>query len=280
MAVDLHLHSNVSDGVDSPTRLMELAAEAGVTTASLTDHDTLDGLAEAKTAAERLGIRLIPGVELSVDHRGRKIHMLVYYIEPGGGPLQDRLHELLDGRSVRNVRIVAKLNELGYPITMAEVEHQASGPSVGRPHIADALIERGFFHHRNEVFEDLLRDGGAAYFPRSRLTAEEAITLARKARQVPVVAHPKTIQVPDDGYGALFRELTDLGLGGIEAHHSMHEPELRLHLTELAHSLGLAATGGSDFHGVGTRDYRIATGAGDLRVPEASVEDLELQRQS
>ena len=278
MSVDLHLHSNVSDGVDSPTRLLQLAVEAGVTTAALTDHDTLDGLVEATAAARTLGIRLIPGVELSVDHNGSKIHMLVYFTDPGDGPLQDRLQSLLDGRGDRNIRIVDRLSELGYDITLDDVRRQAAGPSVGRPHIADALIERGYFAHRDEVFEDLLRDGGAAYFPRSRLTAEEAITLAREANQVPVVAHPATIQVPDGGYDALFAELRDLGLGGIEAHHPMHTPTLREHLTNLAHTLGLAATGGSDFHGVGKRDYRIATGTGDLQIPDSAVEELEAQR--
>lgn len=278
MAVDLHLHSNTSDGIDPPAVLMELAAKADVTVAALADHDTLDGLAEAGEAAERLGIRLIPAVELSVDHRGSKIHMLVYFTEPAPGPLQDRLDELLRGRQQRNTLMVQRLNELGYEITIEEVERQAKGPSVGRPHIADALIERGYFNHRNEAFSDLLRDGGSAYLPRTRLTAEEAITLARSANQVPVVAHAKTIPVPDGGYGPLFKDLADLGLGGIEAYHSMHEPALRDHLAELAHSLGLAATGGSDFHGVGKRDYMIATGTGDLHIPEWVVDDLDAQR--
>lgn len=278
MAVDLHLHSNVSDGTDPPAVLMELAARAGVTVAALADHDTLDGLEEAAEAAERLGIRLIPAVELSVDHEGSKMHMLVYFTEPGPGPLQDRLAALLQGREERNTLMVDKLNALGFEITIEEVERQANGPSVGRPHIADALIERGYFSHRNEAFADLLRDGGAAYLPRTRLTAEEAITLARSANQVPVVAHAKTIPVPDGGYRALFEDLATIGLGGIEAYHSMHEPELRDHLAELAHSLGLAATGGSDFHGIGKRDYKIATGTGDLRIPDWVVDDLDAQR--
>ena len=257
---------------------MELAAHAGVTTASLTDHDTLDGLVEAKAAADALGVRLIPGVELSVEHRGSKIHMLVYFVDPGAGPLQDRLQGLRDGRSERNTRIVERLNQLGYAISLDDVHRQASGPSIGRPHIADALIEHGYFTHRNDVFEDLLRDGGEAYFPRTRLSAGEAIELARASDQVPVIAHPKTITVPNGGYAGLFRELADLGLGGIEAHHPMHEPALREHLSELAHSLGLAATGGSDYHGAGKRDFSIATGAGDLRVPESAVTELDAQR--
>lgn len=247
-------------------------------TLALTDHDTLAGLREAVEAAGQVGVRLIPGVELSVDHRGSKLHLLVYFVDDEATPIGSRLAELRSGRTRRNVGIVELLNDLGYDLTMGDVAGHARGPSVGRPHIADALIERGYFSTRDEVFADLLRDGGAAYLPRPRLTAAEAIGLSRESRAVPVVAHPATITIPEDGYGELFRQLTDLGLGGIEAHHSMHHPHLREHLTDMAHRLGIAATGGSDYHGAGVRAYRIGSGTGDLRVPEAAVEELEGQR--
>lgn len=278
MAADLHLHSTASDGVDSPRDVMRLAAEAGVTVAALTDHDTLDGLEEAAAAAREVGIRLIHGVELSVDHNGVKIHMLVYFTDPGSQPLEEKLHALRDGRDVRNILIVERLNELGFDVSLADVLDQAKGASVGRPHIADALIDKGYFDSRDEAFVDLLRDGGQAYFPRDRMTAVQAITLARDSGCVPVIAHPLTMQVPESRYGPLFRDLADIGLGGIEAHHSMHDQGLRDHLTSIAHDLGLAATGGSDYHGAGKRAYDIATGTGDLRVPMAAVEELDAQR--
>lgn len=278
MPVDLHLHSTASDGADSPSALMDLAAAEGVTTAALTDHDTLAGIAEASERARELGIRLIPGIELSVDHRGAKLHMLVYFTEPGRGPLNDRLEGLLRGRDERNRTIVSRLNALGYEIELTDVLARAGGPSVGRPHIADALIDAGYFDSRNEAFEHLLHDGGPAYVERARLTAIEAICLAREQGAVAVVAHPATIVLDADGYSKLFRELADAGLGGIEAYHSMHHVELREHLATLAHTLGMAATGGSDYHGIDTRTYRIRTGNGDLRIPDRAVDELDSAR--
>ncbi len=257
---------------------MELAAEAKLSHVALTDHDTLAGIDRARTAAERLGLEFIPGVELSVDHDGTKIHMLVYFLEPGDGPLQSRLAELLDGRDSRNVEIIKKLNDLGYEITVEDVQRHAEGPSVGRPHIADALVERGYITSRDEGFADLLHDGGVAYVERKRLTAAEAIRLARAGGAVPVVAHPVTMGLTREGYAEAFRQLTDLGLGGIEAHHPMHDLDLRAHLTDMAATLGIAATGGSDYHGATERPYRVGVGKGDLRVPESAVEQLHEQR--
>ncbi len=274
MAVDLHLHSSISDGADSPERVVELAAQANLTYAALMDHDTLGGVNRARQAAQKFSIGFIPGVELSVNHGETKIHMLVYFLEPGDGPLQSRLASLRDGRGTRNVQIVEKLNQLGYAITDDDVARQAAGPSVGRPHIADALIEKGYIRSRDEAFSDLLHDGGAAYVERDRLTAEDAIGLSRASGSVPVIAHPVTMGLTRDGFSRTFRELTELGLGGIEAHHPMHIVELRDHLTELATALGIAATGGSDYHGSNKRSYRVGTGKGDLRVPGSAVEQL------
>lgn len=245
---------------------------------ALTDHDTLDGIIEARRAASSRGIEFISGTELSVDHAGRKMHMLVYFLEPGNGPLQDKLEWLRNERDARNLRIIENLNKLGYSITIDDVLVHAKGRSVGRPHIADALVESGIFDHRNEAFEDLLNDGGAVYSDRDRLGASEAIRLARESGAVPVIAHPTTIGFNRTEYADAFRSLADAGLGGIEAHHSLHDKTLRKALTETAHKLGIAATGGSDFHGESKRDYRIGVGTGDLRVPLSAVDELKAQR--
>lgn len=257
---------------------MRMAAAEGVTVAALVDHDTTAGLIEAEEAARAIGVRLVPGIELSVDHRRSKIHLLVYFVDPSRGSLNDELAALIAGRNERNDAIVARLGSLGYELSIDDVLEHAAGTSVGRPHIADALIAKGYFSHRNEVFEHLLHDGGPAYIERSRLTARRAIELARADGSVPVVAHPVTINPGDLTYDELFRELADIGLGGIEAHHPMHPPELRIHLTKVTGSLGLAATGGSDYHGETTRTYRIRFGNGDLRVPEDAIDQLEAQR--
>jgi predicted metal-dependent phosphoesterase TrpH len=206
MAVDLHLHSSRSDGTDTPAQIVELAASEHMTCIALTDHDNLDGIDEARQAAEAAGIEFIPGIELSVDYDGAKMHMLVYFLEPGSGPLQDRLAALRQGRDRRNVAIIEKLNRLGYEITAEDVARHAHGRSVGRPHVADALVEKGLVATRNDAFDGLLSDGGVAYVERDRLTAVDAIGLARESNAVPVIAHPITINLGVEA-GPTFRAL-------------------------------------------------------------------------
>lgn len=278
MAVDLHTHSSASDGTDSPAGLVALAAASGLSAIALTDHDTLSGIGEAVGAAATSGLRLIPGTELSVDHDSLKIHMLVYFLEPGDGPLQSRLTELRQGRDRRNVEILAKLRDLGYEIDDADVAAQAGGESVGRPHIADALMAKGAVESRAEAFDRFLGDGGVAYVARHRLTAAEAIELAEASGAVTSVAHPHTIHGNAATYPSLFAELRDLGLTGLEAYYPEHSPELREHLAGLASDLGLVATGGSDYHGTGKPGLDLGIGFGDLDVPDTVVAELEKRR--
>jgi 3',5'-nucleoside bisphosphate phosphatase len=277
---DLHVHSNASDGTDSPTDLMGLVAQAGFEGAALMDHDTLSGIAEAQQAADRLGITLIPGTELSVDHSlgdgtRVKIHMLVYGVGPGDDALEEKLEWLREGRDARNPQIIEKLQAEGYDITMEDVRRQAQGESIGRPHIADALVAMGRFTKRDEVFDGLLNDGGAAYVERRRLTATEAIELATASGAVTVIAHPLTAGLTGEPWLELLRDLRTSGLAGIEAHHPLHDPGLRAHLTELAHDMGLIATGGSDYHGTGKHGYHVGVGTGDLRIPEDAFEQIQ-----
>jgi predicted metal-dependent phosphoesterase TrpH len=275
VAVDLHTHSSASDGTDRPAVLVGRARDAGLGAIALTDHDTLSGIEEARTAAEAAEIRLIPGVELSVDHAGLKMHLLVYFLEPGGGPLQDRLAGLRAGRDQRNLEMLNKLRALGYEVDEVEVAAQAGGESVGRPHIADALVAQGAFRSRSEAFAELLGDGGTAYVARPRLSVTDAIALATESGAVTAVAHPYTIEGNRDTYPALFAELRDLGLVGLEAYYPEHSPDLRRHLAALATDLGLVATGGSDYHGAGKPGLHVGTGFGDLVVPDTALTDLE-----
>ncbi|GMQ98009.1 MAG: PHP domain-containing protein [Acidimicrobiia bacterium] len=251
-----------------------MAASLGLEGVALTDHDTLTGIPEARDAANDVGIRFIPGVELSVDHDGAKMHMLVYGLEPGRGALQDRLEELRDGRTSRNDKIVSALVDMGFDITIEDVRAHAKGPSVGRPHIADALVAKGYISTRDEAFEHLLHDGGAAYFPRTRLSAVEAIRLGRASGGLCVIAHPKTVNLRAGPFEQALRDLKSAGLGGIEAHHPMHDLDLRHHLDVLAGDFGLIATGGSDYHGKDKREFRIGTGTGDLRVPPSAFDEI------
>ena len=278
MAVDLHLHSNASDGTDAPGIVVRKAAAIRLTAIALTDHDTLSGIPEAQAVAAGLPLELIPGVELSVDHDGVKIHMLAYFIEPEPGPLQDRLEMLRAGRGVRNHEIVEKLNQLGYPITMDDVLRHAAGDAIGRPHIADALVEAGMVTDRTEAFSDLLGDGGRAYAERERLTATEAITLTTESGGVTSIAHPLTIDPGESTLRSIFEDLREVGLAGIEAYYSQHPPHLRTQLAGVAADLGLVATGGSDCHGTGKPGLEIGTGRGDLVVPDSVLEELRSRK--
>ena len=278
MAVDLHVHSSASDGTEAPSLVVAKAAALGLTALALTDHDTLSGIPEAREAAARFPIELIPGVELSVDHAGVKIHMLAYFIEPAPGPLQGRLEELRSGRTIRNKRIVGRLNELGYSITMDDVLRHAAGDAVGRPHIADALVQAGAIENRSEAFVGLLGDGGSAYVERDRLTAVDAIALTTESGGVTSVAHPLTINADAATLRTIFEDLRDAGLAGIEAHYSEHSPAIRTQLADVAAELGLVSTGGSDYHGAGKPGLRIGSGHGDLVVPDTALEELRQRR--
>jgi len=278
LAVDLHLHSNASDGTDPPGIVVQKAAAIHLTAIALTDHDTLSGIPEAQAVAADLPIELVPGVELSVDHDGVKIHMLAYFVEPEPGPLQERLEMLRVGRGVRNLEIVEKLNQLGYPITMDDVLRHAAGDAIGRPHIADALVEAGMVADRTEAFAELLGDGGRAYAERDRLTATEAIMRTTESGGVTSIAHHLTIDPGESTLRSIFEDLRDVGLAGIEAYYSQHPPHLRTQLAGVAADLGLVATGGSDCHGTGKPGLAIGTGRGDLVVPDSALEELRTRR--
>lgn len=274
MAVDLHLHSTASDGTDSPRRVVELAAEAGLSAIALTDHDNLDGIAEAREAGKRLDIEVVSGTELSVEWDTGAMHLLVYFLEPGPGPLQDRLQWLQNSRHERNLRIVDRCNELGLAITYDEVSEEAGGRGIGRPHIAAILLRKGHVDTMAEAFDRYLATGGLAYEPRDRLDAYEAIELARQSGAVSSIAHPHTIGAGRDDYTRAFRSLGEAGLGAIEAQYAEYSPEMRHHLTNTAEELGLIASGGSDYHGAYKPGLYVGVGRGDLIVSDETLEAL------
>ena len=274
MPVDLHTHSNRSDGSDPPERIVALAAAAGLSAVALTDHDNLDGIVAAQAAAGRHGIELIPGTELSVAWPHGAMHMLVYFLEPGSGPLQDRLAELQDSRHGRNLLIVEALRGLGIDITWEDVERESGGTGVGRPHIAAVLVRKGVVPDIPAAFHELLGEGGAAYRHRKRLDYRETAELARASGAVAVVAHPHTIGVSSDDYRESFAHLAAAGVGGIEAYYAEYQPAVRSALADLANASGLVATGGSDYHGTYKTGLAIGTGRGDLHVPDSVVDEL------
>jgi 3',5'-nucleoside bisphosphate phosphatase len=283
MAVDLHTHSVVSDGSETPSELIRLAAEAGLSAVALTDHDVLGGLAEAEKAAQELGVELIPGVELSLDwsefehdadNRGG-MHLIVLWIDDTPGPLPDRLADLRLGRDDRNHTILERLRQLGLEVSMEELVARAGEGSVGRPHIAGVMVDRGYVPDIATAFDQFLGSGAPAYVGRRRLTPAEALSLARASGGVPVLAHPHTLGFEEDArLEALLEQLAALGLAGLETHHSGAEPDRRRQLRRIGRRVGLLPSGGSDFHGTYKPGIEIGVGCGDLEVPHEFLEGL------
>jgi predicted metal-dependent phosphoesterase TrpH len=278
MTVDLHTHSNLSDGSDTPAELIGRAAEAGLRAVALTDHDTAVGLPAAQEAALQHDVQLVPGVEISCDWEPGSLHMLVLFLGPGPGPFQERLEELHRWREDRNRRLVERLHGLGIDITLEEVEAEADGHSVGRPHFAAVLVRKGVVPSFSSAFQELLAKGRPGYVERHRLRPDEAISLARGSGALPVLAHPHTLGLAPEPMREALVRLARSGLVGLECYYSDYLPEERLRLAELARLIGLIPTGGSDYHGSYKPWLRIGRGQGDLVVPAAVLEELERAR--
>lgn len=275
MAIDLHSHSTASDGSDTPTAVVELALELGLSALALTDHDTQEGVAEAQSAADGQPIEIIPGTELSLQVGKGGMHLLVLWLEPGPGPLQDRLQALQDGRSGRNEVILETLTDLGMPVSMDEVAREAGGGSVGRPHIAAVMMQKGYVSSIQEAFDEWLATGKPAYAGRPRLEPEEAIRLARESGAVPVLAHPHTLDINRAAEMAdLLRWLKAAGLVGLEAMYSTYQRHEREGYADLARRFELVVSGGSDYHGTYKPGLQLGHGYGELDVPDSILENL------
>jgi predicted metal-dependent phosphoesterase TrpH len=278
MAVDLHSHTTYSDGSDTPAELVAKAVKFGLTAVAVTDHDTQEGLEEAQDAAD--GIEVIPGTELSLQRREGGMHLVVLWLPPGPGPLQDRLAAIQHARGSRNQMIVDELTRLGMPITLDEVLVEAGEGSVGRPHIAAVMVAKGYVPDIKSAFDLWLANGAPAYVKRMLLTPEEGIGLAIESGAVPILAHPHTLGINRAAEMAdLLDELKGYGLVGLEAHYSAYQQHERDGYADLARRFGLLPSGGSDYHGTYKADLELGSGYGDLVVPESLMESLRERRE-
>lgn len=251
MVIDLHTHSTVSDGTDSPRELISAAVRAGLDVVALTDHDTTGGWAEAEAAARELGIVLVRGAEISAVAEGISVHLLSYLHDPTDAALLAATERTRSARSERARRIVERISA-DHALTWADVEAQAGpGTTVGRPHIADALVARGHVADRTEAFATLLHGRSPYYVPYYAPDAEDAVRLILAAGGVPVMAHPAASGRGRVVADRVIRRLADAGLAGLEVHHRDHTPQERERLAALATSSGLLVTGSSDYHGRG-----------------------------
>ncbi|MBS4023434.1 MAG: PHP domain-containing protein [Dethiobacter sp.] len=246
VAADLHIHTTASDGLLTPQEVVASAARLGLHAISVTDHDTVDGLKEAVQAAEKTSLEVIPGIELSTEHRDKEIHILGYYIDINNYELSLLLAALQKSRAGRAEKMVEKLESLGKNIEMKSVSRIAGRAAPGRPHIARALLERGYVKNMKQAFDELIGHQGPAYVERFKLTPQEAINIIKKAGGVAVWAHPGLT-----GDNSLLKEFLCSGLQGLEVYHPEHSWHAVSRYRSLAREWGLLVTGGSDYHGCG-----------------------------
>lgn len=266
--VDLHVHTNASDGRYSPPAIVAKAVKAGVSVLAITDHDTTAGLEPALTAVKALpGFTLIPGVEINTDVPNGEAHILGYFIDYTNPELLSRLREMRTSRQERAQKMIVKLEALGMPLSWQRVLEIANTDSVGRPHIAQAMLEKGHISYLREAFEKYIGRNGPAYVERAKMSPVQAADLILKAKGLPVLAHPLSIAEPE----VMVRELEVYGLVGIEVYYGAYAAPDVSRLLSLAQKYDLIPTGGSDFHGL---DEKAETGLGCSGVPLASADRL------
>ncbi len=265
--VDLHMHSTASDGRYSPAELVSRGVAAKLAVMALTDHDTVDGFPAAQQAARGFPrLTVVPGVEISTDVPQGEVHLLGYYIDHDNGELQQKLVEMRASRLERAQGMLTKLKELGMPLEWERVRQIAGSGAVGRPHVAQAMLEKGYISSIREAFTKYLGWGGPAYVERKKLTPEEAVELVLRASGIPVLAHPYTVPGMED----LVASLCKKGLAGLEVYYAGYSTEQINGLLALADRYGLITTGGSDFHGLEASE----TALGGVDVPLQCAEHL------
>jgi 3',5'-nucleoside bisphosphate phosphatase len=265
---DLHLHTDKSDGILSPEQIVTQANHNGLSTIAITDHDTLEGIKPALSAGKRHDVEIIPGLELSSESEGEEIHILGYFIDWQKEQLLKRLYEFREARQIRALQIIDRLKQLGMDIQQSDVFHHNDSNSVGRPHLAAALVKSGYVETISEAFQRFIGNNAPAYIPKKAFSPSEAINLILDAEGIPVLAHPTMIkrEVRD-----VLEELVSYGLMGIEAIHSYHTTQLSDYYGNLARQHNLLITGGSDYHGFENSKRAL----GNVKIPYEYVEKLK-----
>jgi len=272
--IDLHAHTTASDGSLTPEELVRLAKQQGVATLAVTDHDTVAGLSRAIAEGRQAGVEIIPGIEISCLFGETELHILGYFINPDDPRLEPALTRYLASREERNPRIVQRLQELGCDLTYAEVKAAAGAATVGRPHIAQALVRKGYVASVADAFDRYLADDAPAYLPRLLPSPAEAIGLIRQVGGIPVLAHPAYTARLKEPFEQVCATLKGLGLLGIEAIYSSHSRQQTDRYRSISNNQGLLVTGGSDFHGEAKPNLLVGTGYGNLTVPPDLLEPM------
>lgn len=267
MAIDLHLHTTASDGTYTPIQMVEEAKRIGLSAIAITDHDTMEGVEPAVKRGDELGLEVVPGIELNTDYKDREVHVLGYYPDVNCSEFQETLKELQIARVNRVKKIVEKLNELGYTISFERVGKIAGKGAMGRPHIAQALLEAGYASDWSEAFDKYIGKDSPAYVPRTKLTPNDAVQLILEVGGIPILAHPGLNNLDE-----IIPELIATGLRGIEVYHFEHTEEEKEHYRKIAEENHLIITGGSDCHGPGKKS---GVRLGEIKLPYKLLEDLK-----
>jgi predicted metal-dependent phosphoesterase TrpH len=271
--IDLHTHTNESDGTCTPEELIRHAAAINLEGLAITDHDTLKGYNAAVPLAAEAGLDLVCGIELSTKLKGRSVHLLGYF--PPDGPSQDFrewIRLMQESRRDRNVRLAARLASLGVPVSLPEVEAKGRG-MTGRPHFAQVMVEKGYVTNVRQAFDDYLDESAKGYVERMEPKLDEGIGRIRSGGGIAVLPHPVRAGT-EEKLERLLPWLCEMGLEGIEVYHSDHGPAEEQYFLALARRFGLLVTGGSDFHGDLKPGIALGTGPGNLRIPRRVLEDL------
>lgn len=265
---DFHTHSTASDGILSPTELVNLAASGGVRYHALTDHDSTEGIAEARAASAKLPDHiLIPGVEMGTDIQGAEVHMLGLYLDPADDELQKILSELREGRLGRGRGIVEKLRGMGIMVEWERVQAIAGDAAVGRPHVAQALVEAGYVDQISEAFDKWIGRNGPAYVERDKMTPAESVQCIVARGGMACMAHPADL----DGLDGILAELKAAGMAAMEVYYKNYPPATIERLRKAAEKYDLISLGGSDYHGIHGNDERLP---GDIPLPDSSIERM------
>jgi hypothetical protein len=264
--IDLHTHSDRSDGTFRPAEVIRLAAERELDVVALTDHDTTDGLAEALDTGAEVGVEVVPGVELSAEYQRTSVHVLCYWMDVDSPELQTELRRLRDERFRRGELMVERLHELGFDVSFERVKQIAGGGNIVRPHVAQAMVEAGIVETEKQAFDEWIGDGRPAHVPKHALDPVDAVALIRSAGGVCVLAHPGMWGDQSSVPPELIESMASAGMVGLEVDHVDHTPDRREHYRAMAARLGLVATGGSDCHGTRYDPVRLGT---SLCEPEA-----------
>ncbi len=272
--IDLHSHSTASDGSYSPSALVGLALERGLSALALTDHDSVSGLPEAEAAASGSALRLIRGVEIEIAFGPGEFHLLGLRLERLGGELENVLQRLFRAREERNQRILDRMRDAGFAATMDDLKAVAGEGSAGRPHIAALLVERKAVRTRQEAFDKYLAKGRPFYEAKDCLGLDEAMRIIREAGGLAIVAHPLSLFVSWGRLGSLMDEWKELGIDGIEAYHPTAKVSHCRRLEKMARGRGFRVTAGSDFHGAIRPERKLGRTAGNLVIGDEYLDEI------